>query len=74
MARIEISLEEYNALDARIKELENEVVTKEKIIEVNNTNIASLKEVVSFFINLAFFERIFKWNTILKAMDKSLYE
>ncbi len=73
MGRIEISLDEYNALNNRIKELEDKNVELEKELESKNSSISSLKEIVTFFVDLTFFERLIHWRKILKSININLY-
>ena len=74
MARIEISLEEYNELKNTIQKLETEIVDKDKIIEelktMNDELYAELDDIV---IGSTLFERIFQW-TILTESAKEILE
>ena len=73
MARIEISLEEYNELKNTIQKLETEIVDKDKIIEelktINDDIYAELEDI----IDSTFLERIFQW-TILTESAKEILE
>ena len=74
MARIEISLEEYNGLKNTIQKLETEIVDKDKMIEELKTMgddlYAELEDIV---IESTLFERIFQW-TILTESAKEILE
>lgn len=73
MARIEISVDEYNALKERIKQLEEEVVEKDKKIEVLEYNAEKYEDIFEYvFEDITSFERIFQWKHILRAVDEAL--
>lgn len=73
MARIEISLKEYNELKNTIKTLENEKVEKEKVILELNETIDELFDELDNVINgSAFFERLFRWKTITQNAQEIL--
>lgn len=74
MARIEISLEEYNELKNTIQKLETEIVDKDKIIEELKTMGDELyAELDDIVIGSTLFERIFQW-TILTESAKEILE
>jgi hypothetical protein len=73
MARIEISLKEYNELKNTIETLENEKVEKEKVIRELNETIDELFDELDNVVNgSAFFERLFRWKTITQNAQEIL--
>ena len=73
MARIEISLDEYNKLKETIKELEDENLKKEKnIFELNQTIDDLFGELDNIVNGTAFFERIFNWSNIIQNAQEIL--
>lgn len=74
MARIEISLEEYNELKNTIKRLENENGEQLKNIQHLNDLLIVYREELDEIINSsAFFDRVFKWDEVTKNAKKILY-
>lgn len=72
-ARIEISIDEYNALKDRIKALEEEIVKKDKKIETLDYNLGKYEDVVEYvFEDVTPMERIFQWKYIVRAVNESL--
>lgn len=72
-ARIEISIDEYNALKDRIKTLEEEIVKRDKEIETLEYNIGKYEDVVEYiFEDVTPMERIFQWKYIVRAVNESL--
>lgn len=72
-ARIEISIDEYNALKDKIKALEEEIVKKDKKIETLDYNLGKYEDVVEYvFEDVTPMERIFQWKYIVRAVNESL--
>lgn len=72
-ARIEISIDEYNALKDRIKVLEEDVVKKDKEIETLEYNIGKYEDIVEYvFDEVTTMERIFQWKYIVRAVNEAL--
>lgn len=72
-ARIEISINEYNALKDRIKALEEDVVKKDKEIETLEYNIGKYEDIVEYvFDEVTTMERIFQWKYIVRAVNEAL--
>lgn len=73
MARIEISLDEYEGMKERIKSLETEIVANENKIELLNNELLDYKDTIDYFINgLGMIERVFQWGQVVKAVKASL--
>ena len=75
MARIEISIEEYNAYNDKIKKLESELAELNNKLNNANNTISDLKEGMLYIAeDVTFFDRLFKWKiisqTILKEIKK----
>ena len=71
--RIEISINEYNALKDRIKALEEDVVKKDKEIETLEYNIGKYEDIVEYvFDEVTTMERIFQWKYIVRAVNEAL--
>ena len=72
-ARIEISIDEYNAFKERIKYLEENNVKKDKEIEFLNLKNETYKEALTYIIEgTTSLERIFQWKSIVEAVNESL--
>lgn len=72
-ARIEISIDEYNAFKNRIKELEESNVKKDKLIEELSIKNESLNDALKYIIeDTTHLERVFQWKAIVKAVNESL--
>lgn len=73
MARIEISIDEYNGLKERINRLENESVEKDKTIELLKYNNGQYKDIIEYvFDDITPMERIFQWKHIKRAVNETL--
>lgn len=73
MARIEISIEEYNAYNEKIKKLENELGEKDKKLNDANEAISALKEGLLYLIeDTTILDRIFRWKDISKTILSEL--
>lgn len=70
MARIEISLDEYNALKDRIVELEKNIAKQDKTIEEQSSYIDELEETMEFILHgTTWLDRVFKWKTIIDIAE-----
>lgn len=73
MARIEISLNEYETLKENIKKLEETNVQLEKAInEISNNNKELFDELQEIVNATAFVDRVFKWKKIIQNAKKLL--
>ena len=73
MAKIEIDINEYNSLNTRIKNLENEVVDKNNKLEIVNNLNNDLKDTISYLVNdTTFFDRVLRWKIIRKIVNSEL--
>lgn len=73
MARIEISIEEYNAYNEKIKKLENELGEKDNKLNDANEAISALKEGLLYLIeDTTILDRIFRWKDISKTILSEL--
>ena len=73
MAKIEIDINEYNSLNTRIKNLENEVVDKNNKLEIVNNLNNDLKDTISYLVNdTTFFDRALRWKIIRKIVNSEL--
>ena len=74
MARIEISLDEYNGLKQRINELEASIVEKNKKIEELGELAFEAKESLKMLINnTSWMERVFQWKKLVEVINPKLY-
>lgn len=74
-ATITISVKEYDAFKARIKELEEACVQKDKDIEVLIYNNGKYQDIVEYLIeDITPMERIFQWKAIVRAVNDSISE
>ena len=70
MARIEISLEEYNSLKNKNKELESVIGKQKQEIETLNEKNEEYQDLLKDISELKFFERTIHWkNTIDEIYD-----
>lgn len=70
MARIEISLDEYNGMLDKISILEKENVEIRKQNELLYQKVEEMTESIENVYNSGFFERLFKWNQNIISMLK----
>lgn len=70
MARIEISLDEYNGMLDKISILEKENVEIRKQNELLYQKVEEMTESIENVYNSGFFERLFKWNKNIISMLK----
>ena len=68
MARIEISLLEYNALIDKIKSLEKLVVKKDNEISLYEEKVNKIKDAVEDALEESLFNRTFSWKKIKKGV------
>ena len=68
MARIEISIEEYNAYRNTIDNLEKRVNDLNKELQINNKGVEYLKECVEELEEQSVYDRIFNWKKIIKPL------
>jgi hypothetical protein len=68
MARIEISLLEYNALTDKIKSLEKLVVKKDNEISLYEEKVNKIKDAVEDALEESLFNRMFSWKKIKKGV------
>ena len=72
MARIEINLDEYNALKERITDLEKNISEQDKIIEEKSSYINELEETMEFVLHgTTWLDRIFNWKTIINIAESN---
>lgn len=69
-ARIEISVEEHEALKNRIKELEQTIAKQDSKIEELSSFNERYKDSIEYFFDSSFFERCFQWKSILNAVNE----
>lgn len=72
MARIEISLEEYNNLKNRIKVLENNIVDISKEAAEYKEKLDNMKRVLGDVVDASLTDRIFAWKTHMQPFIKEL--
>jgi hypothetical protein len=72
--RIEMPLEEYNAMKAKIEEFEKELNELSKETSKYKKENESMKDILSEIIEMKMFERIFSWNNLKKSIENSLNE
>jgi hypothetical protein len=70
MARIEISLEEYNALKNKVKNLEEQIVIDSKEIKKYKDNFETLFFAIEDLEGEGLFDRVFKWKNIINSLLK----
>lgn len=70
MARIEISLDEYNGMLDKISILEKENIEIRKQNELLYQKVEEMTESIENVYNSGFFERLFKWNKNIISMLK----
>lgn len=72
--RIEMPLEEYNAMKAKIEEFEKELNELSKEASKCKKENESMKDILSEITEMKIFERIFNWNNLKKSIENSLNE
>lgn len=68
--RIEIPLDEYKGMKARIEELERNLVSKDKEIEEIKDKYLKVEEILEEISSLSLFERVFNWKENIKDIVK----
>lgn len=72
-ARIEISVDEYNAFKERIKALEEQNVEKDKLIDLLSQKNEKYKDIFEYvFEDITPMERIFQWKYVKRAVNETL--
>lgn len=71
MARIEISMEEYNALKAKIKTLEDTNGQLAKDNAILKEHLREMKEALEDVAASSLFERIFLWRKIINGLKNA---
>lgn len=75
MTRIDISIEEYNALKDRITELEKTVARQDKTIENYEIQVDSLMASLDTVLHqTTWLERVFNWKNIVSLIEEELNE
>lgn len=69
MARIEISLDEYNGLRRRIKDLEAIVASTNAEMNILLSQRENLQEGLEIALNASWLERCFQWNAIKEIIN-----
>ena len=72
--RIEMPLEEYNAMKAKIEEFEKELNELSKETSKYKKENEFMKDILSEITEMKIFERIFSWNNLKKSIENSLNE
>lgn len=72
MARIEISMEEYNSLRGKIKELEFKLVEMDKQIQYYKDYLNNTRNIVENAMEEPLFKRMFSWKKIKEKVYHSL--
>ena len=72
--RIEMPLEEYNAMKAKIEEFEKELNELSKETSKYKKENEVMKDILSEITEMKIFERIFSWNNLKKSIENSLNE
>ena len=71
MARIEISMEEYNALKAKIKTLEDTNGQLAKDNAILKEHLREMKEALEDVAASSLFERLFSWRKIINGLKNA---
>lgn len=75
MARIEISLTEYNDLRDKVKELEQVIAEKNKRIDALEEIAYESQESLKMLINrTTWAERVFQWKKLVDVINPDLYK
>lgn len=74
MARIEISIEEYNAYKNTIETLEKQVNELKKELQTNNQGIEYIRERIEELKDESIFDRIFNWQQIIKPLREVFFD
>ena len=68
--RIEIPLDEYKGMKARIEELERNLVSKDKEIEEMKDKCLKVENILEEISSLSLFERVFNWKENIRDIIK----
>ena len=68
--RIEIPLDEYKGMKARIEELERNLVSKDKEIEEMKDKCLKVESILEEISSLSLFERVFNWKENIRDIVK----
>lgn len=75
MTRIDISIEEYNALKDRITELEKTIARQDQTIENYEIQVDSLMASLDTVLHqTTWLERVFNWKNIVSLIEEDLNE
>lgn len=69
MARIEISMEEYDAMKQKVRNLEEELVSSSKEMSVYKEKYNAMRELVDEIKDTPFFSRVFGWKKIVESIN-----
>lgn len=69
MARIEISMEEYNAMKQKVRNLEEALVSVNKETLAYKEKYNAMRELVGEIKDAPFFSRIFGWKKIVESIN-----
>lgn len=72
MARIEISMSEYDSLKDRIKELEFGIIDVTKEVTLCMEKYDEAKFLIENLENESLFNRVFKWKSVIKPIIELL--
>lgn len=68
MSRIEIPMDEYQGMKSRIEELEKDLASKDKEIEILKDKCLTVETQLEDIASLSLVERIFSWGSNIKAI------
>ena len=74
MSRIEIPLEEYQAMKSRIKSLESSLNSVSHDASVKKETLEQAKALFEDLKSETLYNRVFSWKKILTPLQKLLYE
>ena len=73
MARIEISLEEYDSFKSKIESLELEIIKLDKQLkQIQNENVVLYSTLEDMVEDVNFFDRVFKWKETIHNAEEIL--
>lgn len=70
MARIEIDITEYQGMKSKIRDLENALNSVSKEAAANKEIIEKAKALVSDLKEETFFERLFRWKSVIEPFKE----
>ena len=71
MATMEVSIERYNAMLDKMRNLEDNLVTLNKKNKKLHIEVENLKENIEICKNVNWVDRVFKWKQILNLISTS---